>query len=69
MQAEEGVETVAACGALDDGDDAECSDDGEAVSEDVVEDGVLAGDEVSPGGQQCFHLPRFSGKVVAGTQA
>jgi hypothetical protein len=36
VQAEEGVEAVAARGALHDGDYAECADDGEAVGEDVV---------------------------------
>ena len=40
VQAKEGVEPVAAGGALDDGDDAECADGGQAVGEDVVENGV-----------------------------
>ena len=43
VEAEEGVELVGAGGALDDGDYAEGADGGEAVGEDVVEDGVGAG--------------------------
>ena len=42
VQAEEGVELVGAGGALDDADHAECADGGEAVGEDVVEDGLRA---------------------------
>ena len=42
VQAEERVEPVAAGGALDDADHAECADGGEAVGEDVVENRACA---------------------------
>jgi hypothetical protein len=42
VQTKEGIELVAAGGALDDADDAECADGREAVGDDVVEDGLCA---------------------------
>ena len=42
VQAEEGVELVGARSALYHADDAECADGGQAVGEDVVEDGLRA---------------------------